>query len=136
MGKFSSKYIYFRAIGKQRVQLTKDFTYYPDKKYGYEPVTAKKGFISDLMSVPWYVRPLVNKFSDMLWAAIPHDEICDSQDRSFKEATHIFQLALKDASKLKHLRISWIKRTLAHRGVWLGGWVSWNKQRKKINKKT
>ncbi len=134
MGKFSSKYIYFRAIGNQKIQLTEDFTYYPDKKYGYKPVTAKKDFISDLMSVTWYVRPIVTKFSDMLWAVIPHDIIFELQDRPLKEATHIFKLALEDASKLEHLKIPWIKRTLAYSGVWIGSWVPWKKQAKILKK--
>lgn len=132
MGTFSSKYIYFRAIGKQRVQLTEDFTYTPDKKYGYKPVTSKKDSISDLMSVPWFVRPIVNKFSDMLWVAIPHDEVCKKQDRPLKEATHIFKLALDDARKLPHLKIPWIKGFLAYNGIKAGGWWSWNKQAKKL----
>ena len=134
MGRFSSKYIDYRYLGDEKVKMLKDFIYYPDKKYGYKPVTIPKGFVSDLMSIPDFLRSIIHKFGDTQYGALPHDRIYHIQDRPRAEADHIFLLALTDANKLPHLRIPLWKRRAAYRGVRSGGWVPWKKRAKKLKK--
>lgn len=134
MGRFSGE-PKFKYIGNEMVEMLEDFTYTPDKKYGYKPVTVPKGFPSDLMSVPPFVRPIIHKFGDTLYGALPHDFLYHVQDRPRAEADHIFLLAMTDANKLPKLRIPLWKRRAAYRGVRSGGWVPWNKRLKENKKK-
>jgi len=98
---------------------------YQSKRYG--KFTVKKGFITDLASIPRFL-PLSLQTGDLAPAAIIHDYLYAFQPVPRKTADLIFFEAALDS------KVATGKADLFYFFVRMFGWAAWNKNKKaKIN---
>ena len=91
-----------------------------------DTITVPKGFITDFASIPkgvrWIIGGPLGRYGK---AAVIHDYLFATQQRSLKETNQIF------LEGMKVLGVSWIKRTTMYSMVVTFSWISWNKAKKK-----
>jgi hypothetical protein len=88
------------------------------------PVTAPRGFVSDLASVPRVFWTIFEPAGDYAYAAVLHDYLYWTQDRGKPESDQIFRLAMNDL-KIK----DWQAESLFS-AVSLFGQGAWDRNRK------
>lgn len=112
-------------IDKNHFKLTAPFEYYrtgnKEKKY-----IVPSGFITDFASIPKVFQWLISKFGKYDKAAVLHDYLYFTGCETRKESDIIFFEAMIV------LLVKWWKRRAIYRGVRVGGWVAWNKHRRKL----
>lgn len=112
-------------------------TVYPSR-YGYMPtigegraeglslradcllITVPSGFVSNGVSSPWYLRPLIPQFDQALHAAIVHDYLYTTHPAGRPWADAVFSQLLKQDG------FGLVRRSLYWLGVRLGGRSSWD----------
>ena len=107
-------------------RLTAPFEYH-SKKYGIIKVPVE--FISDGASMPQFAYSLIGGrwTGKYVSPSIIHDWLYFAQLYTRRKTDKIFLIAMKDA------HVSFWKRRLMWTAVRVGGWISWNKRKKKIN---
>jgi hypothetical protein len=91
---------------------------------GGEILTVPVGFETDFASIPrflWAIYPPAGKWGK---AAVVHDWLYASGDRTRLECDEIF----KDAMEI--LGVPWLRRQVMYRAVRLGGGAAWDRHRK------
>jgi hypothetical protein len=69
----------------------------PNKGQNYKPVLVPRGFVTDLASVPRIFWSILTPTGRYAYAAVVHDYLYWTQERSRKEADEIFRIAMEDA---------------------------------------
>lgn len=87
-----------------------------------------KGFVSDFASIPRIFHPILPKLGLYSEPSIVHDFLYESGLFSKKESDKIFDYL----NKLYGVK-PWKRRAIYY-GLRIGGWVAWNKYRKKDRK--
>jgi len=78
--------------GEQWV-IRKEFSYYVDKEGG-DVITVPAGFISDYASIPRFLWPFAPRWGKYGKAAVVHDYLYDTHEKTRKEADGIFYDAM------------------------------------------
>lgn len=89
-------------------------------------ISVPVGFETDMASIPRPLWAILPPFGRYMPAAIIHDYLYMTQERSRKQSDKIFKEAMKV------LGVSWHRRNTMYWAVRAGGWVPWNKRAKKI----
>jgi hypothetical protein len=87
---------------------------------GVDVLDVPPGFVTDLATIPRLAQPLIPVNDRHRAAAILHDYLYAIQDRTRAEADALFERAMAAAG------VGWLRRTLMHAAVRIGGWVLWN----------
>ena len=91
-----------------------------------DTITVPEGFITDFASIPkgvrWIIGGPLGKYSK---AAVIHDFLFATQQRSFRETNKIF------LEGMKVLGVPWWRRTILYSAVATGGFISWMSSKKK-----
>jgi hypothetical protein len=111
--------------GGDRV-LFRDLVYYSD--IVGEDIIAECGIITDYGSIPKILHSIMSPTGKPTYGFVIHDKLY----KSGKYSKKISDAILEEANKL--LGVSWLKRKSITTGLKLGGWVAWNKYRKKDKK--
>ena len=117
-----------RAYGAKRWKLLTRYRYTTDLLGGSVLLGVPKGFITDLASIPRVVRSLVPQVGRHRGAAVIHDWLyatANIHDFSRRLCDRIFLEAMKVAG------VPWYRRHMMYQAVRCGGWVFFNKQRRK-----
>ncbi|MDA8485149.1 DUF1353 domain-containing protein [Pseudomonas resinovorans] len=86
--------------------------------------TVRRGFITDLASIPRLLRSVYDINGKSRQAAVLHDFLYCAQLTTRVEADRLFLEALES------LGIGWATRWSMYLGVRSGGWIYWNKRSK------
>jgi Protein of unknown function (DUF1353) len=105
--------------------LLEPFTWTPNAPNvsNIQPVTVPKGFVSDLASVPRVFYSLYRPDGEYSQAAVVHDYLYWTQERSKKETDLIFKIAMED------LELSRLDVSILYAAVALLGNSAWVKNR-------
>ena len=112
----------------------KKFILYEDVSYdvGYpnsgDRITAEAGFITDFASIPRLFWSFYPKMGIHSGPAIIHDLLYINQSRTRAESDAIFLEALGV------MKVPYLRRHLFYAAVRVGGWIYWNKRKKKLAK--
>lgn len=109
-------------------KIEREVTYHVGHKDSNDIIVVPKGFTTDFASVPWPASMLIPMSGQHNMAAVVHDYLYSTQERSRKESDDIFLEALTV------LGVSLVKRRIMYRAVRLWGWVPWNHHKKKMRK--
>ncbi len=90
-------------------------------------ITVPAGFLTDFASIPKAFRGLIDRMGKHSGAAIIHDYLYVTQDRSRKESDRIFLEAMKV------LKVSWVTRNIMYRAVRVGGGAYWGEKEQEID---
>ncbi|MFW9821364.1 MAG: DUF1353 domain-containing protein [Candidatus Thorarchaeota archaeon] len=121
MGKFIGSII-VKPLDSLRWELQEEITYITDNK---EYINIPTGFITDFASVPrlfWNIIPPWGKYGK---AAIVHDYIYKKLLFTRAYCDKLFLLIMKE------LKVPLWKRLTMYRAVRLGGWIPYNRYKKK-----
>jgi hypothetical protein len=69
----------------------------PNKGQNYKPVRVPRGFVTDLASVPRAFWSILTPTGRYAYAAVVHDYLYWTQERSRRDADEIFRIAMEDA---------------------------------------
>ena len=105
--------LYMKAV-PGGYKLMGDFVYWTSSG---KKITAPKGFVTDLASVPRIFRPIFTGHGKSRQAACIHDWLYHNFHHTRKEADQIFLEALKTSG------MNWFGRRAMYRAVRLGGWM-------------
>lgn len=101
-------------------------------------VSVPEGFVTDLASIPIGVRWLIPKAGKNAQAAVVHDHIYRHGTMSIRVRNNTQQVpvsrGMADAimyQAMKALNVAAWRRELIFRGLQVGGWVAWNRLRRK-----
>lgn len=86
-----------------------------------EVITVPAGFVTDLASIPRAFHWLIPVNGKHRAAAIIHDYLYVTKDRSRAEADSIFLEAMKSSG------VRWSQRQTMYLAVRAGGWAAWSK---------
>jgi len=92
--------------------------------YGCQYVVPR-GFETDFASIPWFLHGIINKHGKYDVPAVLHDWLYSSGIASRAEADKIFMVTMKDAGVKE-----W-KYRMMYIGVRMGGWLAYNKYRRR-----
>lgn len=91
-----------------------------------DTITVPAGFITDFASIPKFAWSIIGgPWGKYGKAAVIHDYLFATQQRSWKETNQIF------LEGMKVLGVSWMKRTTMYSLVMVFSWVSWFRAKKK-----
>lgn len=90
--------------------------------------TVAAGFVFDFASIPRLVTWLVPKLGKYNKAAAVHDWLYVTQPVTRKDADGIFLRIMREES------VAWWRRHLMHFAVRIGGWLYWNRNRKRLER--
>lgn len=90
----------------------------------YPSVTAPRGFVTDLASIPRIFWTALRPDADYAYAAIIHDYLYWSQDLPKNDADEILNLSMKD------LEVSWPTRTAVFQAVQKFGGSAWDSNKR------
>lgn len=110
-------------------RLEKPFTYDVGELGGPDSIVVPQGFITDFGSVPQALWWIVSPIGKALGGYVLHDYLYATQTRSRLVSDAILLEALEV------LGVNRFQRWLIFRGVRLGGWVAWGKNRKANERK-
>jgi hypothetical protein len=88
----------------------------------YTAITVPAGFITDLASIPRAFHSLIPVNGKHSPAAILHDYLYCTQDRTRAEADAIFLEAMKACG------VGWLRRQAMWSAVRAGGWLAWKER--------
>lgn len=97
-----------------------------------------KGFTTDFASIPSIFQGLIPKHGRFDAAAIVHDYLYNVQPKVWRPEGEYSRITRKESDGIfrrimKELGVGRIRRNLMYRAVRLGGWVPWNKSRKRLD---
>lgn len=127
MARFDGR-IHVMDWGSDEWVLTRPLTYFTNvlNKFTALPITAPRGFVNDLASIPRLFQSLIPKIGKHRYAAVTHDWMYYKQGHignlrlSRKQADKIFLEGMKVAG------VKWIRRHAMYQAVRAGGWRYWN----------
>ena len=90
----------------------------PDDK---DNIQVPAGFVSDLASLPWFVRPLLRKLGRHQRGAVLHDWLYRNKINGKAWSDEQFRLAMIEDN------VVYWRRKVIMAGLAAGGWVGWNK---------
>lgn len=87
-------------------------------------ITVPAGELTDLASVPWYLRSITLSDPHTAWAAVVHDYLYKTQTVPRPLADAVFYGALRDSG------VSKFWSAVYYAAVRMGGWRIWYQRRK------
>lgn len=96
-------------------------------RVGDSLILVPKGFDTDFSSYPWAAR-LIVRFDRVDVAGVVHDYLYRTQKMSRRDADRIWRLVAMHGHTRATTRQGWVSWA----GLRLGGWVVWNKLKKRI----
>ena len=119
MSSFTTPLIVSPMPDGRKWRLFKEFTYHIGSGYSNDYVHVPTGFITDFASVPWVLWAWLPSWGKYGKAAVVHDYLYRTHQRSRKEADDIFYEAMLVGGTKQ-----W-KAKIIHYGVRLFGWLAW-----------
>lgn len=86
----------------------------------YRMFKVRRGFITDLASIPRILKSLISVNDDSRKPAVLHDYLYTTQPVSRAEADFLFLEALESVG------VGYMRRHTLYTGVRIGGWIAWN----------
>jgi hypothetical protein len=119
--------LFLEYLDGRRWRVVQAFTYYVGELGTGEPITVPADFVTDFASVPrlfWRLLPPTGMYGK---AAVIHDYLYQTQDRSRADADRIFIEAMEV------LGVSRVTRQAMYRAVRLCGWYPWQRYAQERN---
>jgi len=127
VSKFKSQLIVKVPLDGGDRELMEDLVYF--SSLVGEEIISEKGMFTDYGSIPKFLHSIMSPTGKPTYAFVTHDNLY----RSGKYPKKVCDAILEEANR-ECLDVSWIKRKSITAGLKLGGWVAWNKYRKKDKK--
>lgn len=106
-------------------KLVTPFVYDVGELGGTDSISVPAGFETDFGSVPQIFWGIVSPIGKALGGYVLHDYLYATQERTRLVSDAILLEALEV------IGVNWFQRWLIYRGVRVGGWVAWRKNKKK-----
>ena len=119
MSSFTTPLIVSPRPDGRKWRLFKEFTYHIGSEYSNDYVHVPTGFITDFASVPWVLWAWLPSWGKYGKAAVVHDYLYQTSQRSRKEADDIFYEAMLVGGTKR-----W-KAKLMYYGVRFFAWLAW-----------
>ncbi len=121
MSSFTDPLVVEKKNNKWRV--ARELVYYVGEEGSDDKIVVPKGFVTDFASVPRLFWAFIPPDGSYTAAAVVHDYLYHTQERSRKESDLIFLEAMEV------LGVVWWKRKVMYRSVRMFGWIPWKKKR-------
>lgn len=108
-------------------RLLEDVIYHVGGRSSTDKIVVPAGFVWDGGSVPRALWMFLDPWGSASKAFLLHDWLYRTQERSRLVSDAIFMEAMEV------LGVGFVKRKLLFRGVRMGGWLAWSKNKKKLN---